>query len=174
MNSAYGLDAYKSHDLNIYMRTSSGDVIEMDFSNRQSFSMSHQQNANQTKESFSFSSMQSFTFSMTTNGIDAQDKKEIEAFMKIAQPYIDDFLQELDQDAPGSPVTKLAHQISDIFAPMKSKDDDTKNYAKNSIVTMFDDAMKNFDSIEKIFEDAKRLLEKTLEEFDKLNKSLYV
>ncbi len=173
MSLSYGLDTYRSHDLNIYMRTSSGDIIEMDFSNKRSFSMSHQENNKQSQDSFTFSSMQSFEFSMQTNGIDEQDKKEIEAFMKIAQPFIDQFLEELDQDAPGSPVSKLARQISDIFSPMRSADENTKNYTKNSIVEMFDDALKKMENIEKLFEDTKTLLEKTLEEFDKLNKSLY-
>ena len=173
MSLSYGLDRYRSHDLNIYMQTSSGDIIEMDFSNKRSSSISHQENHKQSKDSFSFSSMQSFKFSMQTNGIDAQDKKEIDAFMKVAQPFIDQFLEELDQDAPGSPVTQLARQISDIFSPMRSTDENTRNYTKNSIVKMFDNALKKMENIEKLFEDTKTLLEKTLEDFDKLNKSLY-
>ncbi len=173
MSLSYGLDRYRSHDLNIYMQTSSGDIIEMDFSNKRSSSISHQENNKQSKDSFTFSSMQSFKFSMQTNGIDAQDKKEIDAFMKVAQPFIDQFLEELDQDAPGSPVTQLARQISDIFSPMRSTNENTRNYTKNSIVKMFDNALKKMENIEKLFEDTKTLLEKTLEDFDKLNKSLY-
>lgn len=173
MNSAYGLDAYRSHDLNITMKTSSGDVINLDFANKQSLSMSHREDENSKQDSLSFSSMQSFKYSIKTNGIDEQDKKEIEEFMKVAQPYIDNFLQELDQSAPKTPVNKLAHKIADIFAPMKEKDEDTKNLVKHNIVKMFDNASKQVDSIDKIFSDAQKLLEKTLEKFDSLNKDLY-
>ncbi len=178
MNTSYSLDTYRAHDLNIMMRTSSGDVIEMDFANLQSTSFSQNQNKNTLETSMSFSSMQSFQFSIQSNGIDEQDKKEIDAFMKIAQPYIDNFLSELDQDAPTSPVTKLARQISDIFSPMKDKNEDTKNLVKTNIVEAFDKAIKKLDisepnSLEKIFEEAKKLLEKTLYEFEKLNKELY-
>ncbi|MCX6052003.1 MAG: hypothetical protein NTZ60_05765 [Campylobacterales bacterium] len=173
MNTSYGVNAYTSHDLNISMKTSSGDVIKMDFANKQELSMSSEKNKNGTKESLSFSSMQSFQFSMTGNGIDEQDQKEIDAFMKTAKPFIDSFLKELEQDAPKTPVTKLANQIADIFAPMKEKDENTKNHAKSGIVKSFDNSMKQSDSMEKIFEDVKKLLEKTLQSFDELNKKLY-
>lgn len=173
MNTTNGLNSYKSHDLNITMRTSSGDVIKMDFANKQSLSYSSQKNEDTTKQSLTFSSMQSFQFTMTSNGIDAQDKKEIDAFMKIAQPYIDNFLKELDQDAPKTPVTKLAHQIADIFQPMQEKNEDTQNYVKTNLVKMFDNSMQQIDNIEKIFDDVKLLLEKILQEFDQLNKAIY-
>ncbi len=178
MNTSYAYNSYQSHDLNILMRTSSGDEIRLDFANQQSSSISYQKDSNGSSSSMTFSSMQSFSFSIDSNGIDAQDKKEIDAFMKIAQPYIDNFLAELDQEAPKSPVTKLARQISDIFAPMKDKDEDTKNLVKINIVEMFDKGIKKLntsepDALEKIFEEAKKLLEKTLYEFDKLNKELY-
>jgi hypothetical protein len=173
MNTSFGLNAYKSHDLNIAMKTSSGDVIKMDFANKQELSMSSEQSKNGTKESLSFSSMQSFQFSITSNGIDAQDQKEIDAFMKTAQPFIDSFLEELAQDAPETPVTKLANQIADIFAPMKDKDENTKNYVKHNMVKMFDNSLSKSDSIDKIFDEAKKLLEKTLEAFDDYNKKLY-
>lgn len=173
MNTSYGLDAYRAHDLNISMKTSSGDIINMDFANKQALSISHSENQNGTKDTFSFSSMQSFNFSMTSNGIDKQDQKEIDDFMKIAQPFINDFLKELDQSAPKTPVNKLAHKIADIFAPMKEKDEDVKNHVKTNIVKMFDNASKQIDSIDKILDDAKNLLEKTLKEFDSINKDLY-
>jgi len=181
MNTSYAMDSYRSHDLNIAMRTSSGDVIKMDFANRNSSSISHEQNANGSRTSMSFSSMQSFEFSIDSNGIDAQDQKEIDAFMKIAQPFIDNFLKELDQDAPKTPVTKLAHEIAAIFDPNKERDENATNNIKTNIVKMFDNAMNDFeplqltsvDSLEKILQEAQKLLEKTLREFEEFNKELY-
>jgi hypothetical protein len=174
-NSA--LDAYKSHDLNIVMKTSSGDVLKFDFSNEKSLQYAKSQNQNATKESLKFSSMQSFSFSMETNGLDEQDKKEIDAFMKIAQPYIDNFLQELQEDSPKSPVNQVAQQVTDIFSSLRSKDQNTQNYAKNSIVEMFDKALEDTKatqaSFDKLFEEAQKLLEKTLQYFDNEPKALY-
>jgi hypothetical protein len=129
-----------------------------------------------------FSSEQSFSFSVSTNGIDAQDQKEIEEFMKIAQPYIDEFLKELSQDAPKTPVTELAHKVAAIFDPNKDRDQNNLNNVKTNIVEMFDRSLNQLevpketskeDMIEKIYEDAKKLLEKTLKEFDEFNKNIY-
>lgn len=182
MNTSMAFDAYRSHDLNIAMRTSSGDVIEMDFANRQSTSFSHEQNASGSKTSMSFSSMQSFHFSIDSNGIDAQDQKEIDAFMKIAQPMIDNFLKEFQEDAPKSPVTQLAHQIAGLFDPSRDRSDNDKNFIKTNIVKMFDDAvaklenpekLNSADTLEKMLKEAQKLLEKTLKEFEEFNKSLY-
>ncbi|ABB44828.1 hypothetical protein Suden_1551 [Sulfurimonas denitrificans DSM 1251] len=185
MNTSYSLNAYKSHDLNISMKTSSGDVIKMDFANESSFSMNSQKNSQGSKDELSFSSMQSFNYSIKSNGIDEQDKKEIEAFMKIAQPYIDSFLEELSAEAPSSPVTKLAHDIASIFEPNKARDENSKNYIKTNIVEMFDNSLQKLklpqdsqtadanEMMEKIFENAKNLLEKTLQEFNEFNKKIY-
>jgi hypothetical protein len=173
MNTSYGLDAYRSHDLNIAMKTSSGDVITMDFSNKQELLMSQQKNENSSNSSLSFSSMQSFKFSMDTNGIDAQDQKEIDAFMEIAQPFIDNFLSELDEGNSTSPINKIARQVAEIFQPAKQKNEDTQNYAKSNIVNMFDNSMKQVNNIDKIFEDAQKLLERTLQQFDDFEKMLY-
>ena len=180
MNTSYSLDAYKSHDLNIAMKTSSGDVIKMDFSNQQAGSFSQTKNANGTKTTASFASMQSFQFSIDSNGISAQDQKEIDGFMKIAQPYIDDFLQELQDVAPKSPVTKLAEQIASIFEPSRQRDDNEKNIVQSNIVKTFDNALEDFKvkegnqtTIDSIFKEMQKLLEKTLQEFDQFNKSIY-
>lgn len=178
MNTSYAYNSYLSHDLNIFMRTSSGDEIKLDFANQQSSSISYQQDSNGSSSSMTFSSMQSFSFNINSNGIDTQDKKEIDAFMKIAQPYIDNFLSKLDQDAPKSPVNTIARQISDIFSPMKDKDENTKNLVKINIVDGFDKGIKKLnlseaDALTKIFKEAEKLLEKTLYEFSKLSKELY-
>lgn len=182
MNSSYGLDAYRSHDLNVAMKTSSGDVITMDFANKQAGSFSQTKNENDTTMKASFSSMQSFQFSIDSNGITEQDQKEIDEFMKIAQPFIDDFLKELQTDAPNSPVTKLANKIATIFEPSKERDENAKNNVKSNIVKMFDNSVQNIkapqkednhNSVDQIFKDAQKLLEKTLKVFEDFNQNIY-
>ncbi len=170
MVSNTALGAYQSHDLSIIMKTSSGDAITLDFSNEKSLRYANQKDENGSKSAMKFASMQAFSFSMETNGIDEQDKKEIEAFMKIAQPYIDNFLEELKTDAPTSPVNKIAQQVTDLLSSVKSSGQNTKNYAKNSIVELFDKALEETkatqEMFDKLFENAQKLLEKTLRLFD--------
>lgn len=184
INSSYALNAYRSHDLSIQMKTSSGDTINMDFSNETALSLKSEQNQNGTKSDFSFSSMQAFEFSIESNGIDKQDKKEIDAFMKLAKPYIDSFLKELGESEPKSPINKIAKDIASEFAPMKQKEENTQNFTKSSIVSMFDKAIKelqipkkesqNIEDITKtMLENTQTLLEKTLKAFDELHKKIY-
>jgi len=182
MNTSYLLDTYRAHDLNISMRTSSGDVINMDFANHQSASISQEKSDGDSKTFMSFSSMQSFQFSVDSNGIDAQDKKEIDAFMKIAQPFIDSFLKELEDAAPKSPVSKIAHDIAGIFEPSRERNENLNNHVKTNIVDMFDNSMKKLEIpeqsnrqelIDKIFKESQKLLERTLKEFDNFNKEIY-
>ncbi|WP_457748402.1 hypothetical protein [Sulfurimonas sp.] len=173
MNTSYAMNTYRAHDLNISMKTSSGDIIKMDFSNERSTSLNYENDGKSNSASMSFSSMQSFQFSIDSNGIDAQDQKEIEAFMKKAQPYIDKFLKEFEEDAPKSPVTKLAKKIASAFVPNEYRSDTTNNNIKTNIVKMFDNSLQTAKNPQDIFQEAQKLLEKTLKEFDALNKELY-
>ncbi len=177
MNTSYSLDSYRAHDLNIQMKTSSGDVIKMDFSNKQSLSMKQNQNEDSTSSSMQFASMQSYEFNVESNGIDEQDKKEIKAFMKIAQPYIDSFMDELKENNQKSPIGKIAHDIASIFEPNKPRDENNKNFVKSGIVNMFDNSIKKLELPEikqaDIFKEAQKLLEQTLKEFDEFNKNIY-
>ncbi|MDD2790863.1 MAG: hypothetical protein PHU40_09400 [Sulfurimonas sp.] len=176
MDTSYKLDSYRSHDLNIMMKTSSGDIIKMDFANANSASLSYKGNENSSEASMSFSSMQSFKFSVDGNGLDAQDQKEIKEFMKVAQPFIDDFIAELQQDAPQTPVTKIAQQIASIFEPEKSRDESTTNAVKNNIVKLFDNSMAKLEPSEimdKIFKESQNLLEQTLKAFENFDKEMY-
>jgi len=182
MNTTYGYDAYRSHDLNIAMKTSSGDIIKMDFKNEQSASMLANRDENGTQSGMSFSSLQSFNFSMQGNGLDEQDKKEIAAFMEIAQPHIDNFMKNLGEDAQNKPISKLAKEVASIFQPNKERSSDAKESIQASIVKMFDNALAEFkapepmsqeEMMEKIFENSRKLLEKTLQEFENYNKELY-
>ena len=182
MNSLTSLDAYRSHDLNIMMKTSSGDVIKMDMSNENALSYKNETTDNSSKTEFSFASKQQFQFSIESNGIDAQDKKEIEAFMKIAQPFIDDFMSELSGEQQTTPLNKMVQSISDLISPLKSKDDNIQAQSKNELVNAFDNSLeKNLaklsesssDSIAKLIEQSQKLLEKVLKDFDSLQASIY-
>ena len=166
MNTSYELGAYRSHELSIQMRTSSGDIINMDFQNTQELSLSAHQNNNKNEASFSFASLQQYRFEMQSNGIDAQDQKEIEAFMEIAKPYIDNFMQELSQDRQSTPLNHVSDLITRDMQPLKSMPETSQNHAKNGIVKLFDNALKQIEQSQKIFDESQKLLDKVLENFD--------
>lgn len=176
MNVNTALSAYSQHSLSIDIKTSSGDVLEFDFNNEKSL----QYSANEKEKSFSFSSVESFSFSYKGDGIDAQDKKEIEAFLKLAQPNIDNFVAGLNEGSSlTKPINQLASNITDIFKPIKEKaDDNLMNFTKNGLVNALDKAMNKeinpAEQSEKIISHAQRFLEQMLKQLDKAEQNLYI
>lgn len=105
------MNAYYEHSLDISMRTSSGDTIDLNFLNQKSVQASHAQDAHSSSASLSFASLEQFSFDISTNGLSAQDKKEIAQFIEIATPYIDNFLSELSHGSEVSPINKIVEQL---------------------------------------------------------------
>jgi hypothetical protein len=167
------LNAYRSHELSIDMKTSSGDKLSLNFENEQSLSLNSQQDDNSKKANFSFSSMQAFSFTLETNGISEQDQKEIDAFMKKAQPYIDKFMKELEEQNQHSPVNKIASDILKNIGNLKESSENVKNNAKKEMVDLFDKALENTNNFEKMIEESQKLLQKIIDGFDKMFEPLY-
>jgi hypothetical protein len=169
----YGLDAYRARELTIEMRTSSGDLVNIGLSSEQSLSMSSRKDSGVQSSSFSFSSMQAFSFSVDSNGISEQDKKEIAAFMEIARPYIDDFMSELQSGTQTTPRNEVAREVAAVFDPLKGNGNAVENHARNGIVSLFDDTIKKVEAFEMLIDEAQKLLEKALDYFDRDAPLLY-
>lgn len=173
MISSASLDAYRSHELSIQMKTSSGDTLSLNFQNAQSLSLNETTTADSKEQAFSFSSMQAFSFKMESNGISEQDQQEINAFMKKAQPYIDKFMKELEDQNQTTPVNKIASDVTKLIGNLKNSDENVKNQAKKGVVDLFDNAVQNVKSHEKMIDEAQKLLKKILDGFDKKFEPLY-
>ncbi|PHR55604.1 MAG: hypothetical protein COA44_10170 [Arcobacter sp.] len=176
MNVNTALSAYSQHSLSIDIRTSSGDLIELDFNNEKSLEYS----SNKDGKSFSFSSLESFSFHYEGNGIDAQDRKEIDAFLKIAQPNIDRFIEGLNEGSSlKEPINKLTSDITNIFAPIKDKgDNNLLNFVKHGLTNGVDKALAKeidpFKQTQEILSHAQRFLEQMMKHLDKAEELLYV
>ncbi|MBN2895746.1 MAG: hypothetical protein JXK05_07640 [Campylobacterales bacterium] len=167
MNTSYDLSAYRSRELNIEMRTSSGDVINLDFANRKQLEFSADRNQNSSQANFAFSSLEAYRFSVESNGIDEQDKQEIAAFMEIAQPYIDRFMKEVSDEAQTTPMDKIAQMVEGAFEGLSSRTQNVQNQAKNDLVGLFDESLKAFEQTEKLFSESQKLLEKILRDLER-------
>ena len=173
MISSTSLNAYRSHELSIDMKTSSGDTLSLNFENTQELSLASHQNDTSKETNFSFSSMQAFSFKLDSNGISEQDQKEIDAFMKKAQPYIDKFMKELEDQNQNSPINKVASDVTKLMGDLKNRDENVKNDTKKGIVDIFDNTLKNVKTNEKMIDEAQKLLQKILDGFDKILEPLY-
>ena len=173
------LDAYRSRELSMQMKTSSGDTLSLNFENSQELSLNSSQNNNTKEASFSFSSMQAFSFKLDSNGISEQDQKEIDTFMKKAQPYIDSFMKELVDQNQNSPINRIALDVTRLIGNLKKSDENVKEYAKNQVVDLFDNALKQTppgkseNDMSKIITEAEKFLKKIIEGFDRLFEPLY-
>jgi len=173
MTTATSYDAYRSHELSIQMKTSSGDTLSLNFENEQSLSMNSKTTSNSKEEAFSFSSMQAFSFNIDSNGISEQDQQEINAFMKEAQPYIDKFMKELEKENQNSPINKIASDVTKLIGNLKNSDENVKNHAKKGVVDLFDNAVKETKTTEKMIEEAQKLMQKIIDGFDKMFEPMY-
>ncbi len=176
MNINTALSAYSQHSLSIDIKTSSGDIILFDFNNEKSLDYSE----NEAQRSFSFSSMESFSFHYEGNGIDAQDKKEIDAFLKLAQPNIDNFVAGLnDGSSLTKPINQLTQNISQLFKPLKENaDNNLLNLSKEGLVKAMDRAfakeLSPLEQTQEVISHAQRFLEQMLKQLDKAEESFYV
>ncbi|MDP3301214.1 MAG: hypothetical protein Q8S36_04515 [Sulfuricurvum sp.] len=179
MTALSSLDAYRSHELTMQMKTSSGDILSLNFGNTQELTLNSRQNDGTKESSFSFSSTQAFAFELNTNGITEQDQKEINAFMKKAQPYINKFMKELSDGEQKSPINKMASDLTKALGDLKHSDESVKNYAKKGVVDLFDNALKqtpppkNENDMIKMVNEAEKFLKKIFESFDRLFEPLY-
>ena len=173
MTTATSYDAYRSHELNIQMKTSSGDTLSLNFINEQSLSLNEKTTDESKEQSFSFASMQAFSFNLDSNGISEQDQKEINAFMKKAQPYINKFMKELEKENQTSPINKVASDVTKLIGNLKNSDENVKNHAKKGVVDMFDNTVKETKTTEKMIEEAQKLMQKIIDGFDKIFEPVY-
>jgi len=175
MNTTNALNAYSQHSLAIDIKTSSGDIIELDFNNEKSLDY----RSNDKEKSFSFSSLESFSYHYEGDGIDAQDRKEIDAFLKIAQPQIDEFMAGLkDGSSLTEPINKITNNITSIFGPVKDKgDDNVLNFVKHGLSNSVDKALEKEiepkEQTQDIISHAQRFLEQMLKQLDKVQEEFY-
>ncbi len=167
------LDAYRSHELTIQMKTSSGDTLSLNFENAQQFSMSNKQTDTSKEQSFSFSSLQAFSFNIESNGITKEDQAEINAFMKKAQPYIDKFMKEFESQNQTTPINKIASDVTKLIGNLSEKDTNVQNIAKKGIINLFDNVIKEIKTTDKMIEEAQKLMQKIIDGFNKSIKPIY-
>lgn len=173
MTTSNSYNAYRAHEFAISMKTSSGDTLSLNFADEQSFSYNEKATSGSKEQSFSFSSMQAFSFHIDSNGISEQDQKEINAFMKKAQPYIDKFMRELQDQNQTSPINKVASDVTKLIGNLKNSDEPLKNYTKQRVVDLFDNTIKETTMTEKLIEEAQKLLQKIIDGFDKTFEPIY-
>jgi uncharacterized protein (UPF0305 family) len=82
-------------------------------------------------------------------------------------------MKELEDQNQTSPINKIASEVTNLIGNLKNSDENVKNHAKKGVVDLFDNAVKETKTTEKMIEEAQKLMQKIIDGFDKLFEPIY-
>ncbi len=145
------------------MKTSSGDKVELSAYNRQESDLKTTKDKNLELANLTIKEEFGYRFSYDGNGIDAQDKKEIEDALKKMEPLLKIF-QNSNFKPSNENATNLSFNINS-FLPIP-KDENHKSFMKESTLDKLDemiDAFKAADDMREFAKDVFDMLELQME-----------
>ncbi len=152
------------------IQTSSGDKISLSLKDNKELDFSEQKGENWQKDSFSLKEELGYSFSYSGNGIDKNDKKEIERAMKLIKPIYQKFLENIKKSDKALDanhlLTNSAHDIKSKFPKLNSKD--ARILLKNKTIDTFDDIFSIFNKDKKLIENTKKLFDRLFDKDSKL------
>ena len=156
-------NSYNYNDFNFSIQTSSGDTIDLKLYDKKSSEMSYEKNGDSAEMMLSLTHSYGYSFEYQGDGIDAQDKKEIDEAMKTIKPMLEQYMQNVKESKDDFSMSEITNKAFDInqYLP-KTEDLNTKNYLSD----------KTLKKIDKILEKAENQNEKLLKHAQKLFDSL--
>jgi hypothetical protein len=168
------LKSYSQHQLSVNMQTSSGDKITIELGKENTLNAYSSSNSQGSASKLEYLSSTSFNFSYEGDGLDEQDIKEINKLLEFAQPHLDNFMQELQEENNTTPINKTLSSVLDVFKPIKEQENpDLNNYAKNTITHNLDNLLKNYQATSKMIEESETFLKNLFTQWDSNLNSLY-
>lgn len=158
---AHSSQNYNSFDFS--MKTSSGDSIDLSMYNNQEVDISAVKGDGMSQMSLTIKEEYGYSFSYEGDGIDAQDRKEIKEALKEIEPLLNMF-QNKGVRASKEDTTNVAFDINALLP--KAKDENHKNFIKDSVLDKFDDMLKAFDVLEEMRDVAKDLFDRLEEQME--------
>lgn len=157
---------YSSNAFGFSLKTSSGDTIDLNMYDERSSNISHENNGKTQTTTLTLSHAYGYNFHYEGNGIDENDQKEIDAAMKLIQPMMDAYLQNVQESGNTTPQAKTTNTAYDINATLPTiKDLNTTHYANDSLLksldTILEKAQKNN---EKMLQEAQKLFDSILKQ----------
>jgi len=156
-----------SSSFDFSMQTSSGDKIRLSAYDNTELSISHMKDKDIESTTLSLRESYGYSFSYSGNGIDEQDKKEIQAALKKIKPLLDILNPDNKFEATNKNITNSAMDLN--AALPKAKDDNHKNFIKDSLVDTMDTMLKAFKANDEMVKLAKSVFDALQEQMDGLN-----
>ena len=158
ISSAYMQQNTSTFDFS--MQTSSGDTIDLSAYSSSELSYKHHKEDGLEVTSLSLRESYGYSFSYEGNGIDAQDRKEIDAALKEIKPFLNFLNPAENAKNSDKNISDLAMDINALLP--KNKEPNATNYMKDSLLSMMDDMMQAFEANDEILDMAKDVFD-TLE-----------
>ena len=163
-NASYG--SYNSFGFSL--QTSSGDTIDLSMYDAKFASLSQESSQNSQSTSLTLAHAYGYSFKYEGNGIDANDKKEIDEAMKLIQPMMDDYFKSIKEDstqASNAKTNNTAYAINDLLPKNKLKNEATQNYTNDSLLKNIDTILaKSENQNKKMLEEAQKLFDAVLKQ----------
>ncbi|WP_024955113.1 diacylglycerol kinase [Sulfurospirillum arcachonense] len=165
---------YSYNDFNLSMQTSSGDKIDLKLYDEKSSEVSYKQDENSTTMMLSLSHSYGYSFQYAGDGIDAQDQKEIDDAMKLVQPMLEKYFEEVNASEEDYSMAQITNKAFDINSYLpKAEDLNTKNYLSDSTLKTIDKLLEKAENQnEKTLQHAQKLFDALLKQMDRFE--LYI
>jgi hypothetical protein len=159
--------SYSYNDFNFSMKTSSGDTIDLKMYDERSAEFSDEQTDTTRTTTLSLSHAYGYAFKYEGNGIDEQDKKEIEAAMKLVSPMMEEYLANIKETQPSN--AELINKAFDINSYLpKPEEANTKNYFNDKTLKAIDKILeKTENQNEKMLKNAQKLFDALLKQSER-------
>ena len=162
-------NSYNYNDFNFSMQTSSGDKIDLKLYDEKSSQMSYKQDGNKTEMMLSLTHSYGYSFSYEGNGIDEQDKKEIDQAMKAIQPMLEKYMENVKKSEDDFSMSEITNRAFDINQYLPKVDDlNSKNYLSDETLKTIDKILEKAENQnEKMLKHAQKLFESLLKQMDR-------
>jgi hypothetical protein len=164
MQVQHAQSAYNNFDF--AMKTSSGDTLSLAMYDNKELSYQEQKKDGTHTRELSLSHAYGYKFSYEGDGIDAQDRKEIEAALEQLQPELEAFMEKVKESGIPSPRTIADEAFSLRQMLPTPRDENHKSFLQDSILKAFDKELLKFSPQEKVLETAQKLFERLLEQME--------
>ncbi len=161
-----GIKDYHYNSFNFSMTTSSGDKISLDLYDEKSSSFLYAKSTNSKFASVSLSHSYGYHFHYEGDGIDKNDKREIDEALKIIKPMLEQYFDNINKSSQKTTEADIVNRAFDINSKLPQiKNEDAKYYLNHKTLKMMDNILakpenkNNLKSAQKLFDELLRQME---------------
>ncbi|MCR4941665.1 MAG: ATP/GTP-binding protein [Campylobacter sp.] len=157
------------NNMDFQIQTSSGDKLSLSMFHNQSLKMQKTQGDGFSSQTLTLSRAYGYEFEYEGNGLDANDIKEIQEAMKLIQPSIDKFMENIQNgfNYSNGDIENLANELKKDMP--QSLDLNKANAISKHTLDLFDRLLEQHKADQQLLEKTKRLFDTLLDDTNKFS-----